>query len=171
MDYTVLEGLKIKKLGRFVDERGYFTELMRKDWTDLFAEDTIVQINHSFTYPNNIRAWHRHLRGQVDYFLAIKGTLKIGVYDDESGELDEIVSSGMNLQVVRVPGLYWHGFKAVGNEPAMLVYFTTNLYDPSNPDEERRAWNDPTIMPKIINGKTSDPRVGKIWDWNLPPHK
>jgi len=167
----VLQGIKIKALERIVDERGFFTELMRKDWTDLFAEDKIAQINHSFTYPNMIRAWHRHLRGQVDYFLVLKGTLKIGVYDDETGELDEIVSSGMNLQIVRVPGLYWHGFKAVGNEPVMLVYFTTNLYDPSDPDEERRPWNDPTIIPKIINGKSNDPRVGKTWDWNLPPHK
>ncbi len=167
----MLEGIKVKTIDRFIDERGYFTELMRKDWTDLFGEDKIVQINHSFTYPNIIRAWHRHLRGQVDYFLALKGTIKIGVYDDESGELDEIVSSGMKLQVVRVPGLYWHGFKAVGDEPVMLVYFTTNLYDPSDPDEERRVWNDPTIIPKIVNGKKTDSRVGKPWDWNLSPNK
>jgi dTDP-4-dehydrorhamnose 3,5-epimerase len=167
----VLEGIKVKTIDRFIDERGYFTELMRKDWTDLFGEDKIVQINHSFTYPNIIRAWHRHLRGQVDYFLALKGTIKIGVYDDESGELDEIVTSGLKLQVVRVPGLYWHGFKAVGDEPVMLVYFTTNLYDPSDPDEERRAWNDPTIIPKIVNGKKNDSRVGKPWDWNLSPNK
>ncbi|MGD6934249.1 MAG: dTDP-4-dehydrorhamnose 3,5-epimerase family protein [Candidatus Bathyarchaeia archaeon] len=167
----MLEGIKVKTIDRFIDERGYFTELMRKDWTDLFGEDKIVQINHSFTYPNIIRAWHRHLRGQVDYFLALKGTIKIGVYDDESGELDEIVTSGLKLQVVRVPGLYWHGFKAVGDEPVMLVYFTTNLYDPSDPDEERRAWNDPTIIPKIVNGKKNDSRVGKPWDWNLSPNK
>jgi dTDP-4-dehydrorhamnose 3,5-epimerase len=167
----VLKGIRIKKIDRFIDERGFFTELMRKDWTDLFAEDTIAQINHSFTYPNIIRAWHRHLRGQIDYFLALKGTIKIGVYDDESGELDEIVSSGTDLQIVRVPGSYWHGFKAVGDEPVMLVYFTTNLYDPTNPDEERRAWNDQAIIPKIVNGRKNDPRVGKPWDWNLPPNK
>ena len=46
-------------------------------------------------------------------------------------ELNEVVSSGSDLQVVRMPGHYWHGFKAVGNEPAMLLYFTTNLYNPS----------------------------------------
>ena len=127
----MLEGIRVKTIDRFIDERGYFTELMRKDWTDLFAEDKIAQINHSFTYPNIIRAWHRHLRGQVDYFLALKGTIKIGVYDDESCELDEIVSSGTKL----------------------------------------RPWNDPAIIPKIVNGKTNDSRVGKTWDWNLSPNK
>jgi dTDP-4-dehydrorhamnose 3,5-epimerase len=167
----VLKGIKIKTVDRFIDERGFFTEVMRTDWKDLFGNDTIKQANHSFTYPNVIRAWHRHLRGQVDYFLVLKGSIKIGVYDDHSGELDEIVSSGLDLKVVRVPGEYWHGFKAVGNEPAMLLYFTTNLYDTSNPDEERRAWNDQTIVPKLVNGRKDDSRVGKPWDWNLPPNK
>jgi len=167
----VLKGIRVKTIDRFIDERGFFTEVMRKDWTDLFAEDVIVQVNHSFTYPNIVRAWHRHLRGQIDYFLTLKGMIKIGVYNDESGELDEIVSSELDLQMVRVPGFYWHGFKAVGNEPVVLVYFTTHLYDSSNPDEERRAWNDPTIIPKLVNGKTDDPRVGKPWDWNFLPNK
>jgi dTDP-4-dehydrorhamnose 3,5-epimerase len=53
----------------------------------------------------------------------------------------------------------------------MLLYFTTNLYDPANPDEERRAWNDPTLIPKSINGKKSDNRIGKPYDWNILPHK
>jgi dTDP-4-dehydrorhamnose 3,5-epimerase len=167
----LLKGIKIKTIDRFIDERGFFTEVMRTDWKDLFGEDTIKQANHSFTYPNVIRAWHRHLRGQVDFFLVLKGSIKIGVYDDDSGELDEIVSSGLDLQIVRVPGEYWHGFKAIGNEPAMLLYFTTNLYDPSNPDEELRSFNDPTIITKLVNGIKNDSRVGKPWDWNLPPNK
>ena len=167
----MLQGIKIRSIRRFPDERGFFTEVMRKDWKDLFGEDTIAQANFSFTYPDVIRAWHRHLRGQTDYFLALRGTIKICGFDDETAEVNEIISSGLDLQIVRMPGHYWHGFKAVGNEPAMLLYFTTNLYDPANPDEERRAWNDPTLIPKSVNGKKSDNRVGKPWDWNIPPHK
>jgi dTDP-4-dehydrorhamnose 3,5-epimerase len=97
--------------------------------------------------------------------------IKICVFDEKSAEVNEIISSGLDLQVVRVPGHYWHGFKAVGNEPAMLLYFTTNLYDPADPDEERRAWDDPTLIPKSVNGNKNDERVGKPWDWNIPPHK
>ena len=167
----MLDGIKVRPIKRFPDERGFFCEIMRTDWKDLFGADTIAQINHSFTYPEVIRAWHRHLRGQVDYFLAIKGTIKICAFDDKTSELNEVVSSGSDLQVVRMPGHYWHGFKAVGNEPAMLVYFTTKLYDPVDPDEERRTWNDPILIPKIINGKKNDVRVGKPWDWNYPTHK
>ncbi len=167
----MLDGIKIKPIKRFVDERGFFCEVMRTEWKDLFGEDVIVQANHSFTYPQVIRAWHRHLKGQVDYFLVLKGAIKIGVFDDKTGELDEIASSGSDLQLVRVPGFYWHGFKALGTEPSMLLYFTTKLYNSVEPDEDRREWNDPTLIPKIVNGKKDDARVGKPWDWNSPPHK
>ena len=167
----MLQGIRIRPIRRFPDERGFFSEVMRKDWKDLFGEDTVVQANFSFTYPDVIRAWHRHVKGQTDYFLALKGTIKICAFDDKTAEVNEIISSGLDLQVVRIPGHYWHGFKVVGNEPAMLLYFTTNLYDPANPDEERRAWDDPTLIPKSVNGKKNDERVGKKWDWNIPPHK
>jgi dTDP-4-dehydrorhamnose 3,5-epimerase len=167
----MLKGIKIKPINRFPDERGSFSEVMRKDWTDLYGDDAIVQANFSYTYPNVIRAWHRHLRGQNDYFLVTKGSLKICAFDDETGELTEVVSSVLNLQVVRMPGHYWHGFKVLGDEPAMLVYFTTNLYDYGKPDEERRAWDDPALIPKTINGKKDDPRVGHVWNWNYPINK
>ena len=167
----MLQGIRIRPIKRISDERGFFAEVMRKDWKELFAEDTVAQANFSFTYPDVIRAWHRHVKGQVDYFLALKGLIKICAFDGKTSEVNEIISSGLDLQVVRMPGHYWHGFKALGNEPAMLLYFTTNLYDAANPDEERRPWNDPALIPKIVNGKKDDARVGKPWDWNTLPHK
>ncbi len=167
----MLQGIKIRTIKRISDERGFFTEVMRKDWKELFGEDTITQANFSFSYPNVIRAWHRHVKGQVDYFLALKGSIKICAFDEKTAEVNEVISSGLDLQLVRMPGHYWHGFKAIGTEPAMLLYFTTNLYDASNPDEERRPWNDPTLIPKIVNGKKDEARVGKPWDWNTLPHK
>jgi dTDP-4-dehydrorhamnose 3,5-epimerase len=167
----MLQGIRIRPIKRISDERGFFTEVMRKDWKELFAEDTVAQANFSFTYPDVIRAWHRHVKGQVDYFLALRGLIKICAFDDKTSEVNEVISSGLDLQVVRMPGHYWHGFKALGNEPAMLLYFTTNLYDAANPDEERRPWNDPALIPKIVNGKKDDVRVGKPWDWNTLPHK
>jgi dTDP-4-dehydrorhamnose 3,5-epimerase len=167
----MLKGIIIKPLKRFNDERGSFTELMRKDWKDILSEDSPAQANFSLSYPGIIRAWHRHLRGQTDHFIVLKGALKICAYDQETKELDEIVSTGQNLQVVRVPGHYWHGFKVVSNETAWLLYFTTKLYDYDKPDEKRRPWNDETLVPECISGKKDDPRVGKPWDWNYPPYK
>jgi len=167
----MLEGITIKPLKKFLDERGSFTEVMRADWKELLGSDEIVQANLSVTYPGIVRAWHRHLQGQTDYFLVLRGSAKICAFDEESGELDEIFSSGENLQIVRIPGHYWHGFKVLGNEPVVLLYFTNRLYNYENPDEQRRPWNDPGIVPRLVNGRRDDPRVGKPWDWFVPPHK
>ena len=167
----MLPGLILKPLKRIPDERGSFTEIFRSDWKDLIGEETIAQANLSVSYPGMIRAWHKHERGQIDYFVVIKGSLKICAYDDITGELDEVISTSENLQVVKVPGHYWHGFKVVGNETAMLVYVVNRPYDYTKPDELRTSWNDPKIIPKLINGKMEDARVGKPWDWLFPPHK
>lgn len=167
----MLPGIMVKPLKRFYDERGSFTELMRLDWKDILGEDKFVQANLSITFPGIVRAWHRHLRGQVDYFIIIRGAAKICAYNEETKELVEIHSYGEKPQIVRIPGYYWHGFKAIGVEPTYLIYFTTNLYDYENPDEERRPWNDPTIIPVMINGKKDDPRCNKPWNWFYPPHK
>jgi dTDP-4-dehydrorhamnose 3,5-epimerase len=167
----MLTGIIIKPIKRSSDERGFFTEIMRTDWKDLFGNDSVTQANLSQSFPGIIRAWHKHVKGQTDYFIALKGTIKICAFDEKTEELNEIISSGQNLQAVRVPGHYWHGFKAVGNEPAMLLYFTTKLYNYDSPDEKRRPWNDPTLIPKSINGNKDDPRIGKPWDWNYPPNK
>ncbi|MEM2937167.1 MAG: dTDP-4-dehydrorhamnose 3,5-epimerase family protein [Candidatus Bathyarchaeia archaeon] len=167
----MLPGVATKELKRIPDERGFFTEVIRNDWKDLLEQDNIAQANLSITYPNIIRAWHRHKKEQTDYFVVLKGAVKICAYEDESSELDEIISTEYNPQIVRIPGKYWHGFKVVSNEPAWLLYFVNKLYSYEKPDEERRPWNDPKIIPKSINGKTDDPRVGKPYDWNYPPHR
>ena len=172
----MIEGIEVQDLLKHVDERGFFTELLREDWKDLLREDTIVQLNLSYSYPGIVRAWHRHLRGQVDYFISVEGSIKVCAYDDREGsetygELDEIVISSERLRVARIPGILWHGYKAIGTEPIRLLYGVNRLYDYDDPDEERRPWNDPTIIPRSINGRTDDPRVGKPWDWLAAPYK
>lgn len=167
----MLDGIKVMDIKAFPDERGFFAEAMRDDWKELLGEDKIVQTNISKSFPGMIRAWHRHNRGQSDYFVVLKGSLKICAFDEKTGELSEIILSGDRLQLAKIPGKYWHGTKCVSNEPSVTIYFVSNLYDYKNPDEERRPWNDESLVPKTINGKTSDDRAGKFWDWNAPPHK
>jgi dTDP-4-dehydrorhamnose 3,5-epimerase len=167
----MLDGIRVYELKSFPDERGFFCELLRQDWKNFLGDEWVVQANLSYSYPGIVRAWHRHLRGQIDYFVVVEGAMKICAYDDKSGELDEIVSSEHRLQVVRVPGHYWHGTKTIGSKPSLTVYFVTRLYDYKNPDEERRPWNDAAVVPKSINGKIDDPRVNKPWDWFYSPYK
>jgi len=167
----MLPGISVKQLRRSADERGSFAEIMRADWEDLLGGDGVAQANLSVTYPSVIRAWHKHERGQVDYFIVVRGAIKVCAYDESTKELDETVCTGDNPQVVRIPGQYWHGFKVLGPEPATLVYFVNRLYDYEKPDEIRRSWNDQTIVPISINGNREDPRCNKPWNWLEPPHR
>jgi len=166
-----LKGVKTYELNILPDERGFFAEALRKNWKELLEDEWITQANISYSYPNIVRAWHKHQRGQTDYFLVLKGATKICAYEEETGKMAEVIASGKKPTLVRIPGKYLHGTKTVSNEPSLTVYFVTKLYDYQNPDETRRPWNDPTIVPKEINGKKDDPRVGKPWDWFRPPHK
>ena len=166
-----LKGFRTLDIEKIPDERGSFAEVLRRDYKDFVNDDSLEQVNLSFSYPNVVRGWHRHQRGQVDYFLTIKGAMKICAYDDKSMHLVEAISSEEKLRIVRVPGLYWHATKTVSPKPSLTLYFTTRLYDYKNPDEERRDWNSKLICPEIINGNKEDSRAGRPWDWFTLPNK
>ena len=169
---SLIDGVKVFDVKRNSDERGYFAELIREDSRSLLRGDRIMQFSLSCSLPGVIRAWHRHERGQNDYVVCIAGSIKECVYDDRKssrtkGELDEIVLlGGKRLQLVRVVGACWHGYRVLGNKPALVLYGATRMYNYLRPDEIRRPWDDGTVVPRLINGKATDSRVGKPYDWN-----
>ena len=171
MKEYALKGVKTYEINLLPDERGFFAEALRQDWKEFLDDEQVAQINLSYSYPNVVRAWHKHTRGQIDHFLVIKGAMKICAYDEETGKMAEVIASGKKPTVVRIPGKYLHGTKTISNEPSLLVYFVNRLYDYKNPDELRTDWNDPKIVPTEINCKKDDPRVGKPWDWFRVPYK
>jgi dTDP-4-dehydrorhamnose 3,5-epimerase len=161
------EGVRTYDLERHIDERGFFAEIIRKDWSGLVGDEFIAQASISVSYPGIIRAWHRHLQGQIDYWVVIQGSLKIAAYDDQNnsptqGQILEIVTSEDKPQVIRIPGHYWHGTKTLGTKPSIALYFFNRLYNYANPDEERRPWNDTKII---------DPKSNQPYDWNRLPNK
>ena len=159
-DYDL--GVKTLKPKINSDDRGFVTEIFRTDWIEFFDGIIPKQINLSDSKPGTIRAWHRHARNQTDYFLVKKGKVKICIFDGEKesktfGKLVEIVVSGDEFKIVKVPGHFWHGTKTLSDIPSETIYFLTNLYDYDNPDEERLDWNDPSII---------DPKTQKPYDWD-----
>jgi dTDP-4-dehydrorhamnose 3,5-epimerase len=166
-----LEGVKTYEIKMLPDERGFFSEALRTDWTEFLEDEQIEQINLSYSFPKIVRAWHKHLRGQIDHFLVVKGAMKICAYDEETGKMAEVIASDKKPTVVRIPGKYLHGTKTIGDEPSLLVYFVNRLYTYAEPDEVRVAWDSEKIVPTEINGNKNDPRVGKPWNWFKPPHK
>jgi dTDP-4-dehydrorhamnose 3,5-epimerase len=171
MKEYALDGVKTYEINLLPDERGFFAEAFRQDWKEFFEDEQITQANLSYSYPNVVRAWHKHLLGQVDHFLVIHGAMKICAYDETTGKMAEVIASGEKPTVVRIPGKYLHGTKTVSSTPSLTVYFVNRLYNYKSPDEHRRPWNDQTVVPTEINGKKNDPRVGKPWDWFRVPYK
>jgi len=152
----LIEGVQLKQLSKNVDERGYLCELLRKDWS-IFKEFAMAYF--SITFPGVVRAWHRHpKRKQQDCMSILQGTAKIVVYDDREssptrGLINEFIAGEDNLSLLKIPGECWHGFKALGVKPVLLVNFPTKLYEYEKPDEERLS-----------------PDTDKIpYDWKLAP--
>ena len=85
-EYT-LEGVKTYPINILPDERGFFSEALRADWKEFLGDEQIQQINLSYSYPNIIRAWHKHTRGQIDHFLVLQGCMKICAYDQKTGKM------------------------------------------------------------------------------------
>ena len=139
MEKTI-EDVELKQLKKNVDERGYLCEILRKDWSP-FKEFAMAYF--SITFPGVVRGWHRHPdTRQTDYMCVLQGTAKIVVYDDREGSstrglINEFVTSEDNPTLMRIPGDCWHGFKALGVNPVLLVNFPTTLYDYQKPDEEK----------------------------------
>lgn len=138
----MIQGVEIKKLTRHADERGFLMELLRKD-DPIFSKfgQTYVSMN----YPGVVRAWHYH-RKQDDYFVCVKGMIKVALYDMREGsptrgEVAEYYLGDNNNIILRIPVGVAHGYKTVGAEPSLLINFPTETYDPKEPDEFRLDWD------------------------------
>ena len=145
------------------DDRGFLGEFFRQDWNDIIPNFTPKQFLISDSKPGIIRAWHRHLKNQIDLLFVRKGILKICFYDGDKnsksfGHLVEIISNSQNPELIMIPGHLWHGTKNIGNETSETIYLINNLYDYDNPDEERKEWNDSSII---------DPKTKKPFNWNM----
>jgi dTDP-4-dehydrorhamnose 3,5-epimerase len=142
----MIEGVQTKNLTRHVDERGYVMEILRSDEA-IYQKFGQVYISASF--PGLIKAWHCH-KIQTDYFCCIAGNLKIGMYDGREdsptyGETQTIVIGELSPMVVSIPPGVWHGFRAVGNQTAVVVNIPTEVYRADQPDELRIPVDDPSI--------------------------
>jgi len=96
-----------------------------------------------------IKAFHWHKR-QKDIWFFAAGMAQVVLYDlrDQSptaGKTQVLYMGVRNPTLVCIPEGVAHGYRVLGNEPASLFYHTTEVYDPSDPDELRLAHDDPRI--------------------------
>ena len=136
-----LHGVHVKPLAVHADDRGCFMEILRED--DPFYS-RFGQSSFSILYPGIVKAWHWHKR-QDDLWFFVSGNAQVGLYDirEDSptrGQTQVLYLGEMNRSLLHIPPGVAHGYRALGNAPVALVYYTTYSYDPA--DELRLPWDE-----------------------------
>lgn len=143
----MIEGVKVKKLDKHCDDRGFFAELIRDDEPELLSR--FGQASWSMSYPGVIKAFHYHEK-QDDLWFFPSGNAQVVLYDlressPSNGQTDVYYMGEENPILLLIPKGVAHGYRVLGEKPAVIIYFTTESYNALNPDEKRIPWNDPTI--------------------------
>lgn len=134
----MINGVKVKKLFFHCDERGRLAEILRCD-DEIFLK--FGQVYITTVYPGVIKAWHLH-HYQTDSLACIKGMAKLVLYDARSdsaskGELMEFFIGEHNMLLIQIPPYIYHGFRAIGEEEAIIINITDQPYNREKPDEYR----------------------------------
>jgi dTDP-4-dehydrorhamnose 3,5-epimerase len=149
---THLHGVELKKLNTYLDQRGFFREIIRV--SDPFFGEGFGQWSHTKSYQGVVKAWHVHQR-QVDWWYVVGGRVKVALYDTRResptyGQLQELLlGDDVEPTVLRVPPGVAHGYRVLSPE-VHLFYITSRVYDPA--DEGRLQHDDPEIGYDWVSG-------------------
>lgn len=163
-----IDGVRILKLSRFTDDRGFFLEIFRskpnhpesRALAEFFGgEPKPAQMNYSVVdVEGHVKGLHYHLQQDDIWFFPPPSKAKIVLYDIRKasptfGETQVVVAGGGQDVLVRIPVGVAHGYRPLTN-PCSLLYFVTETFDPAAPDEFRIAWDHPAVRDlwEIPNG-------------------
>jgi dTDP-4-dehydrorhamnose 3,5-epimerase len=141
----LIEGVRIQPYTLWADDRGYFLEVLRmgQGLPAGFNPQT-TQFSAAMSYPGTIKAFHYHLE-QTDFWVPVAGMLQVALVDlrPESptfGAKNTLYVGMLRPWQVLIPPGVGHGYKVIGQQPAVLVYVTDRFYNPQ--DEGRIPYND-----------------------------
>ena len=144
----LIEGVVVRPLELWPDDRGYFLEVARmsQGLAAGFPADS-TQVSAALSYPGTIKAFHYHLH-QTDLWVPATGMFQVTLVDlrPESrtfGRKNTIYTGALKPWQFLIPPSVGHGYKVIGEQPAILVYVTNRLYNPK--DEGRVPYDDPSI--------------------------
>jgi dTDP-4-dehydrorhamnose 3,5-epimerase len=123
-----IDGVIIKPLKRFADDRGWLTELYRDD--DLPDGFKPVMGYISTTHPGVARGPHEH-RDQADGFCFLSGTFRLTLWENRPDRpaRKEVFEVGQDNPVfVTVPAGVVHAYENIGAEDAFVLNFPDRLY-------------------------------------------
>ena len=138
----MIDGVKIIPKKQIIDERGKIMHMIRND-DENFTK--FGEIYFSYSNPNTVKAWHLHKRMTVNYVCVI-GKIKLVLFDDRvksktRGDLQEIIMTTENYNLVIVPPGVWNGFKSIENKFSIIANCSDIPHDPE--EMLRKPFDDP----------------------------
>lgn len=116
------------------DLRGYLFEMYR---VDMGLPFDVKQVYCSAIRPGVVKGWHLH-RQQWDMVTCVHGEIQLAVWKHEKEEGMTWVLSPRSLYAVVIPPGWYHGWRNIGQETALVVNCVSSLYNREQPDEERK---------------------------------
>ncbi len=123
-----IEGVVIRPLRRFCDQRGWLAEVFRDD--DLPGGFRPVMGYVSVTHPGVARGPHEH-QDQTDGFCFLSGTFRLTLWESRDGKPPrrEVYDFGEDAPTfVAVPPGVVHAYQNVGPADAYVLNFPDRLY-------------------------------------------
>jgi dTDP-4-dehydrorhamnose 3,5-epimerase len=145
----LIDGVRVHPYPLWPDDRGYFLEVVRIGQGPAADFDPkTTQVSAALSYPGTIKAFHFH-KHQTDLWVPSAGMFQVALVDLRGtsptfGVKNTLYLGALRTWQILIPPGVGHGYKVIGETPAMLVYVTNRLYDPA--DEGRIAYNDPSIQ-------------------------
>ncbi|MBU0536213.1 MAG: dTDP-4-dehydrorhamnose 3,5-epimerase family protein [Nanoarchaeota archaeon] len=133
----MIKGIIIKDLNKNEDQRGWLSEVYRKDENNFKPVMTYV----SFTNFGQKRGPHEH-RLQSDFFVFLgPGDFELYLWDNRKdsptfGENMKVVVGENNKVSVVVPPGVVHGYKAISKSGSLSINLPDKLYKGENKKDE-----------------------------------
>lgn len=132
-----IQGVVIKKLNKYVDDRGWLTEVFRSDE----IEPKPVMSYVSATKPGVARGPHEHVN-QTDVFAFVgPGTVELNLWDRREdsptkGQHLKMEVGEVNPVMAIVPPGVVHAYKCIGDKDAWCINLPNQLYKGEGKKEE-----------------------------------
>jgi dTDP-4-dehydrorhamnose 3,5-epimerase len=132
-----VEGVQIIEIKNIAVRSGLLTECYRPEWFHPRLE--AAHVVHMALMPGGLSSWHCH-HEQNDAIIAVRGQLRIGLYDDRpespTYKLFELLHVSIaRPTIIHVPPLVWHAIKNPTGEEAAYVVINNLVYDYALPDD------------------------------------
>lgn len=150
----MINGVIVKKLNKFNDERGWLAEFFRNDEVDYSPVMGYVSV----TKPGVARGPHEHKHQSDCFVFTGPGSFELYLWDNRDGsktknEHIKIDAGADNPTMVIVPPGVVHGYKCVSTVDGWCVNLPDKLYKGEGRKEEADEvrWEDDSNSPYVIN--------------------